>query len=714
VPDLAFSEMEFLHHSDRNVPGAKPDKITSKSREKEKRKATRAQDEISTFFKPTKTPLREIDPNMRSRASSTYTACEDSLYGRQFAADDYQHSHQRSRPLERTKKQALSFGQGTPSDKFSALREISYGVNYTERPPDPTSRISGKANTYITWSESQISPGATAMSRQLRTANQQCSSTPESIRRSLQKTGIYRDTGIHARPESRSFKEGSPEAKRLQQQREPKEKARRRFSLRRTSGTTTSSESAVTSSNNRYAGSLPSHRHQRTTSPQYENIAETRRRNEETQEDGSGVAVKDEKKGPAVSGDMRIIIEHFDPEIGWHQRPSSKAQRERHSAELKRGTEREAKSTPVNREQLAKLARIKRPATTLPVTRSTGQENSQKNSTLVVDPQNMGPSIGASGGKQAPQQPLGGGQPISCPHGAPKSDEGGSSLKDPQVGEMLTSQPGFASQQVEHDCPNVRFADDRVVNEGTFVPSLVNPQSESRAQATMGVTPKETFDMTDNRSYFGLPVRGGWITRAPTPTIRPARPSSFIDPEPLFVHQLQRIHTPEEGYLRYENHHRGEDFLNPAASNFESNLHVDDFTHDFPAYREETDLGQQEEIYNHPHDLLAYQEKHLVQEQDAYEHQPYNHNYEEVEENETACAPETQMWKHEEGYVDELENFETHSGQGQEPLYQYETFEDVPGEEVLVPTEGPEQNYDNHADEGSHPVQGFWRSRRLY
>ena len=704
--------MEFLHHADRIAPGAKPDKITSKSREKEKRKATRAQDEISTFFKPTKTPLREIDPNIRGRASSTYTAREDSLYGRQFTADDYQHAHGRSRPLEATKKQASKFGQGSSSDRLSELRETSPGVNYPER-PDSTSRISGNANTYITWSESQMSPGATVLSRQLKNANRQRSSTPESIRRSLQETGIYRDTGIHARPGLRTLEERSPEAERLQQQREPihEEKTRRRIPRGGTSGTTTSPESPVTSSSNKYAGSLPSHRYQRTRSPRYEKIAETVYHNGETHEDGSGVAIMDGKKDAAMSGNQRIIVKHFDRELGWHRLPSSRAQKERHSADLRRGNEREAKSTPVNREQLAKLARIKRPATTLAVARSAGQENSKKNTPLVVDQQHMGPSAGASGDKQAAQRAFGGEQPISSSSGARNADEGEPALKDPQIEETVVTQPRFKQQQVEHGYPNVRFAEDMIAKEGFFVPSLVNPQSESKTQATMGVNPKETFYRTEIGSCLGLPVRGGWSTRASTPTFQPARRSPFIEPEPLFIHQVQRTLTPREDYLQYENQLKGGGFLNPAASNFESNLRFEDLPHDLPAYQG-TEPFQQEETYDHPHDLLAYQENDFIQEQGDYDHQLYNYTYEEVEENSTAYAHETQIWEHEEGYVDEVENFEAHSGQ--DHLYRYETFEDVPGEEVFEPTEGPEQSYGNHADDGSYPTQGFWKSRHLY
>lgn len=705
MPDLAFSEMEFLHQGDRIAPGNRPDKITSKSREKEKQKAARAQEEISTFFKPTRTPLTEFDPNTRSRASSTMTPPEDSFYDRQLAADRYHDADGLSQYPEPTRERPSTFRQGSPSSRLLKLRETSLGVNYAERPPEATSRISGKANTYITWSESQVSPRLTEMSRQLRNTSQQRSSTPESIRRSLKETGIYRDTGIHDRPESRSFKEVLLEAEQLQQHREPDhDNARREFPRGGTSGTTTPSEPPVTGSYNRNAGNIPSHTHryQRARSPQSEKIAETRLHDKETHEDRAGVTVNDGKKDSAIGGNQRIIVEHFDPELGWHRRPSSRAQEEHLSAELKRENEREAKSTPVTREQLAQLARIKRPTTTLPVVHSAELERSKQNTLLVVNQHNIGPSTGASSDKQATQEAFCEEQPIPSPLRVSNTDEGERASKDARIEETMISQP-------ESNQPNTQFAQGIVSKEGKYVPPLTNFQRESKAQQTMGVRPKEMFDRTGNDSYLGLPVRGGWSTRASTPAFQSVRQSPFIGPEPLFIHHVPKTHTPREDYRQYGSQLESGNSFNPTASNFDSNLRVED-----PLYKLSPNQGaetfqQQEETYGHPHELQAYQEIELIQEQGDYDHRLYNHTYEEVEENSPAYAHETHIWGREEGYVDGAENFEVPIEQ--ELMYQYE---DVPSEEAFVSTEGPEHNYNNPVDDGSYPAQGFWRSCRLY
>ncbi|KAH8648968.1 hypothetical protein BGZ60DRAFT_341503, partial [Tricladium varicosporioides] len=67
LPDLAFSEMEFLQHSNYTLQAARDGKVTSKSREKDLRKISRVEEEISTFFQSKKMPLTEINSNRGRR-----------------------------------------------------------------------------------------------------------------------------------------------------------------------------------------------------------------------------------------------------------------------------------------------------------------------------------------------------------------------------------------------------------------------------------------------------------------------------------------------------------------------------------------------------------------------------------------------------------------------------------------------------------------------
>jgi hypothetical protein len=189
VPDLAFSEMDFLQRSSKHVSSMKEDKISTKSREKEKRKAARAQDEISAFFKPNKTPLQPISLNKGSIASSNHA--KDRRSG-----TIYRLGRERSRSFDFLEKPNVDFGRTKPSsDIFSASVGRSPAVNRPENVPASTSKLSGRASTYISWSETQLS--REAKSRDLNKIDRtRSSSTPESIRRSLENTGIFRDTGI--------------------------------------------------------------------------------------------------------------------------------------------------------------------------------------------------------------------------------------------------------------------------------------------------------------------------------------------------------------------------------------------------------------------------------------------------------------------------------------------------------------------------------------
>lgn len=699
--------MEFLHHrhhTDPKAPGTVPEKISSKHREKDKRKVAKAQDEISTFFKPTKIPLREIDPNSRGRASSIFTAHEDSIYGKQVTADDYQHKHRHSRLAEPRKGQTLSFGQGTPSERLSARREILPRINHAARSSHSPSRISRKAETYITWSEGQLSHGAATAPRPLQITNQH-SSTPESIRRSLRNTGVYRDTGIRAHPKTQISKARSPSEETLDQRHglNVDEKIRRRLPLTEGSGTTTSSMLSVTRSSKENTASLPRHKYQETRNPQEETYADLGRYAEENHVIESGVTLKDRKANSAMNGKKRIIIEHFDSELGWHQRPSSRAQIERDLAEVMEETRRAANSTPITREQLAKLARVKRPATTLRAARLIGEESVKRNSPLIVAPEEVGLSVAVPGEKQS-QRTLGETPPTQALPGASNADESRSTSRKAHGEELQTFRPK-STQQVDERDSAIQFAENKVAEECSIPPS-VKPRSDSSIQASKTEITGEAYGRFDNNSYLGLPIRGGWNQRVPTLSIQPVGRLP-IEVEPLFIHQVQGRHTPGIDHLMYENQPTDNGFLDIAHTDVESNLYLENPPTSMSAYQH---IGIAQDSYDQ---LLGLQENDLIQPHDTYN----PHFYEESKENMTGYAHETQPLQAEEADVSGLENFETESRQRQDPLYQHETFEEIPaaGQRDLVRIERPaELTYNAFGDESSHPLQGFWKARRQY
>jgi len=80
VPDLAFSEMEFLQRTTRVYQPNQENKSSSK--EKEKRKSERIHSEISTFFQPAKQPLKEVSSNSKLERSPIYINDDSTTYGR--------------------------------------------------------------------------------------------------------------------------------------------------------------------------------------------------------------------------------------------------------------------------------------------------------------------------------------------------------------------------------------------------------------------------------------------------------------------------------------------------------------------------------------------------------------------------------------------------------------------------------------------------------
>lgn len=193
--------MEFLQHSHKSGPVGKGDTVISKSREKEKRKVTRAQEEISTFFRPNRIPLQEVSSN---KGGPSFANAKNArpIYTNQLESDRRSKSYDRSQSLDIPQERSRRFERPWPlSDQKQAPTNLSPAVSHTMRLPNSTSRLSGKATTYLSWSESPISPAVTS-----RRSNRDAialSPTPDSVWRSIENTGIFKDTGIKIVQDSR-------------------------------------------------------------------------------------------------------------------------------------------------------------------------------------------------------------------------------------------------------------------------------------------------------------------------------------------------------------------------------------------------------------------------------------------------------------------------------------------------------------------------------
>ncbi|KAI1382320.1 hypothetical protein F4677DRAFT_23002 [Hypoxylon crocopeplum] len=185
ISDLAFSEMQFLKHQKRS---SQP-KALSKSRQRDKRRESREMEEVSSFFLPhgangtthgsqphslgTRTKHQDLGNRSRQPASARYQ-------GPTKSPPSSRHVRSRHSRVPRTREETIE------SPSLDPRRSVDDG------------RQSGRNTTYFTWSSSRRSPrvGGGEDRPALTISESEGAMTPESIRRAMIATGIYRNTGI--------------------------------------------------------------------------------------------------------------------------------------------------------------------------------------------------------------------------------------------------------------------------------------------------------------------------------------------------------------------------------------------------------------------------------------------------------------------------------------------------------------------------------------
>lgn len=210
VPDLASSKMTFLQQPSR-VPATKnQDQKVSKSHDKERRRAEREQLEISTFFQPQQTPMDETELHGREETALACVNEKESTRRQQKLRNHHEKDHT---SLSRT--DSLE-----PDDSRSHQHEKSLVQTRTPQVRSspaslPNKKLGSSKATYVSWSDSHGSPIDMATSRYLRDSNQvQTSPIPDSIRRALEQTGIFKDTGIESTVAGIHSRETTPSGER--------------------------------------------------------------------------------------------------------------------------------------------------------------------------------------------------------------------------------------------------------------------------------------------------------------------------------------------------------------------------------------------------------------------------------------------------------------------------------------------------------------------
>ncbi|KAF7959558.1 hypothetical protein EAE96_001174 [Botrytis aclada] len=437
LPDLAFSEMDFLQRSGKKSQ-INDSIVVPKSRLKEKKKAARAQNEIAEFFKPPKTPVRDDSPNIDHLTSPTSTF-EVPLYERQLRKDreddryryytepsaarvDEKRSHLMDSGHQQVQSNELQFPDKT-TPKLQSEEISNHKVH------------SKTTDTIVTWSESQYSPGATMTLRRAREqyCQRQMSATPDSVRNSIERTGIFKGTGI----------EGSSRRKsNIQEPTNEEVHGAGGMNIISTIGSLVEtsrefSSLGTDSAVNSHETGRPPGFQQPDCLPQLS--SHVQQITEEPFLRGTNpVAVEARDKGP-----HRIVVEYYDPNRGWYRGgesgPPPKSP-ENHAKPTNALT-----TTPLTRQQIARSAKIKHPSTTLPVIREASDESREKSSS----------SMSSISGKEiqrtesAPVQPLSGKEDVrrNTPH-TNDTERLENVVVEPRVSEKMLPQK---NSQCQHD-----------------------------------------------------------------------------------------------------------------------------------------------------------------------------------------------------------------------------------------------------------------------
>ncbi|KAI1330051.1 hypothetical protein F5Y16DRAFT_416149 [Xylariaceae sp. FL0255] len=187
VPDLSFSDMGFLKYQKREAPQPKS---LSKSRLKELRRASRELEQISSFFAQN----HKVAPSHPRRTK--HAVPETSQDHRTKRPN-----HHQSMGIQNSRIKTVSLSHQDDQDSESQQRVHQGHVNSLSS-YDPTNAhgrpAPSKATTYFTWSSSHYDTQEAQLctDENTKAGGSTRSDTPESLRRVMVATGVYKDTKI--------------------------------------------------------------------------------------------------------------------------------------------------------------------------------------------------------------------------------------------------------------------------------------------------------------------------------------------------------------------------------------------------------------------------------------------------------------------------------------------------------------------------------------
>jgi hypothetical protein len=359
--------MDFLRRSSKHV-SANDNVGLSKNRMKENRKASREQDEIATFFMPPKTPVREVLSTSGAPTSPT-SVHGASIYERLLEMDVDSHRHHPHNddphsacteerlpdPLSKSTQQVIYH---LPPE--SILRS-QYKQKAHETACNTTGSSSEQATTAVSWSESNVSPDAVMDSRREEEKGRQLqSSTPESVRESIERTGVFRNTGIDPKTGRRG--------KQLCAELEPEfncnkpEDAMPKVASQPKNIVPTSKHGQCDPSMVMHADAiqLESTPLQRLRKP-LPNSPNRRPPEDDAMQCLQQNILTRRHDEDLTGNSRRVIVEYYDPDRGWYREEEDDCIGQQATSRA------DTIQQSLTRQQLAQNARIRRPSTTVPI-----------------------------------------------------------------------------------------------------------------------------------------------------------------------------------------------------------------------------------------------------------------------------------------------------------------------------------------------------------
>jgi hypothetical protein len=211
VPDLTFSEMDFLTHSVRNPPIVSDRLTEANAYQKYREKDNRVQKEVSDYFHSVRLPFIELSGSGRRFFNSDLDN-EPYILPSEYGHIKHLHVHDQS---GNKAQQRLSAHQVDMCEKTTAQsspqpgKKLGNSRAYSHT-NDRLDDKSGNGTTLVTWSDSDYSLDPTRkIEYRLKYPSQ--SPMPESVRKLLHKTGIFHGTrlsngrdNIHGRHDRKS------------------------------------------------------------------------------------------------------------------------------------------------------------------------------------------------------------------------------------------------------------------------------------------------------------------------------------------------------------------------------------------------------------------------------------------------------------------------------------------------------------------------------